>query len=43
MDRIIVLDHGKIVEQGTHEQLMENPDNLYRELWELQENKHRLR
>ncbi|AWN81680.1 ABC transporter ATP-binding protein [Candidatus Cardinium hertigii] len=43
MDRIIVLDHGKIVEQGTHEQLMEKPDNLYRELWELQENKHRLR
>lgn len=32
MDRIIVLDKGKIVEQGTHAQLLENKGN-YAKLW----------
>jgi ATP-binding cassette subfamily B protein len=37
MDRIVVLDKGTIVEQGTHVELLKNPDSLYRTLWQLQE------
>lgn len=36
MDRIIVMDEGKIVEQGSHEELLRKEDSLYRKLWELQ-------
>lgn len=36
MDRIIVLEHGKIVEQGTHEELLKNQE-LYKRLWHLQQ------
>ena len=34
-DRIIVLDQGKIVEEGTHKQLLQD-DGLYKEIYELQ-------
>lgn len=37
MDRIIVIDKGKIVEEGTHDQLLRNKESLYTKLWELQE------
>lgn len=37
MDRIIVLDKGKIIEQGTHHKLIRTQDSLYKKLWELQE------
>jgi subfamily B ATP-binding cassette protein MsbA len=31
-DKIIVIDEGKIVEAGTHNELMEKPDGYYRKL-----------
>jgi ABC-type multidrug transport system fused ATPase/permease subunit len=34
-DRVVVLDGGRIVEQGTHTELLQRP-GLYRELFELQ-------
>ena len=36
MDRIIVLDQGKIIEEGTHSQLIKRPNSLYNQLWKLQ-------
>jgi ATP-binding cassette subfamily B protein len=36
MDRILVLDGGKIVEQGTHKTLLKQEDSLYKKLWNLQ-------
>jgi len=34
-DRIVVLEHGKITESGTHEELM-NRQGLYEELFSIQ-------
>jgi len=36
MDRIIVIDEGKIVEQGSHQELLANENSLYKKLWTLQ-------
>ncbi len=36
MDRILVLDQGRIVEDGSHRELLKNPESLYRKLWTLQ-------
>lgn len=36
MDRIIVIDGGKIIEQGSHNELLQNDNSLYKKLWELQ-------
>lgn len=35
-DQIIVLDHGEIVEQGTHEELLKNQSKYY-QLWKMQQ------
>lgn len=35
MDRIILLEHGQIKEEGTHHELIQK-DNLYKRLWEMQ-------
>jgi len=37
MDRIIVLDKGRILEEGTHGTLIRNKGSLYKKLWDLQE------
>jgi ABC-type transport system involved in Fe-S cluster assembly fused permease/ATPase subunit len=34
--QILVMDHGRIVERGTHEQLLDL-DGLYRQMWTLQQ------
>ena len=36
MDRIIVIDNGKIVEEGIHDTLAEKTGGLYAKLWSLQ-------
>ena len=36
MDRIIFLDEGKIVEEGTHDELLKKENGLYKKLWEYQ-------
>ena len=35
-DRILVLDNGRVVEQGTHNELVQNPDSIYKRLYEIQ-------
>ena len=35
-DRICVLEHGRVVELGSHDELMQMPDGRYRTMFELQ-------
>lgn len=36
MDRIIVVEDGKVVTSGTHEELVSHDGGLYKKLWEIQ-------
>ncbi len=36
MDRIVVLEEGKIVEDGTHDDLLNKDMGVYKKLWDLQ-------
>jgi ATP-binding cassette subfamily B protein len=36
LDRLLVFDKGKIVEEGTHEQLIRRQNGIYRRLFERQ-------
>lgn len=35
MDRLVVLDQGRIIEQGTHQELLDK-NGLYAQLWKHQ-------
>lgn len=37
VDRILVLKDGTIVEDGTHDELLENKEGLYAKLWDIQQ------
>jgi len=37
-DQILVLSGGNVVESGTHMELLNKPDSLYKDLWESQNN-----
>lgn len=34
--RILVFDDGKLIQDGSHEKLLKNPDGKYSELWNAQ-------
>lgn len=36
MDKIVVLDQGKVAETGTHDFLLKQPGSLYKKLWDAQ-------
>lgn len=36
MDRIVVIDNGKIIEEGSHNKLLRTENSLYKKLWKLQ-------
>ena len=36
MNRIIILENGNITEEGTHEDLLKNPESKYSQLWNIQ-------
>jgi ABC-type dipeptide/oligopeptide/nickel transport system ATPase component len=36
-DLILVIDNGQIAEQGTHSELLSNPEGRYTQMWALQQ------
>ena len=39
-DEIFVLDKGRVVENGTHAQLLSSPNSFYAKLWNTQHKAH---
>jgi ATP-binding cassette subfamily B protein len=35
-DQILVLDHGRIVQRGKHEELMAEEEGIYRRIYDMQ-------
>jgi ATP-binding cassette subfamily B (MDR/TAP) protein 7 len=35
-DEIFVIKDGRLVEQGTHKEFVENPNSLYYKMWHIQ-------
>lgn len=36
MDRIVVIEHGQVVDSGSHAQLLRKEGGIYKKLWEIQ-------
>ena len=36
VDRTIILENGNITEEGTHDELLKNPESKYSQLWNIQ-------
>ena len=36
LDRLVVMDKGQVIEDGTHQNLLKNEEGLYTKLWALQ-------
>ena len=36
-DEIVVLNHGRVAERGTHDALLAIPGGIYQRLWQLQQ------
>jgi len=36
VDRILVFEKGRVIEQGTHDELLSNPESHYKELYDVQ-------
>jgi len=36
MDKIIVINHGRVAEEGTHDELLQNTHGIYYKLWSKQ-------
>jgi ATP-binding cassette subfamily B protein len=41
-DRLFVMKEGELAEQGTHEELLANPEGIYKKLFELQRELHEM-
>lgn len=42
-DKIIILDQGKVIEQGTHDELLAKPNGHYASMWNAQQTHRKLR